>query len=56
MKKILGDDSGLFYSIDSGFELYIYKKENDKIEDIYNGSVFSFIEEIMKDFNIKKDQ
>jgi hypothetical protein len=54
IEKIL-EESNLKYYIDMGGELSIYKTEYDKIETIYEGSITSFLEEVMKHFNIKKD-
>jgi len=54
IEKIL-EESNLKYYIDMCGELSIYKTEHGKIETIYEGSMTSFLEEVMKHFDIKKD-
>jgi len=51
----IAEENNLKYYIDMGGELTIYKIEHGKMEIIYEGSVISFLEEVMKHFNIKQE-
>lgn len=56
MDKILEKlkkEENLAYFIDAGYELTIYKKDTE-IE-IYEGTIFDFIEMVMKELKIKDD-
>ena len=47
-----GED--LFYFIDMGYEFYIFKgEEEENREMLYQGNMFSFIQEMMEHFNVK---
>jgi hypothetical protein len=51
LEKLKKENKKVFYYTDMGGEFYIYREK----ETFYKGTIYSFIEEIMNEYNVHND-